>query len=254
MTKPRFVPAIFFFLALALLPAQSQAQNLAEIWVMTPEAGNGAGFVEAFRSHMEFRKTQNDPWSWQMWEVAIGEDVGDFWAISVGHDWADFDAFQDSDFAQVAGSHFGATVAPLVGEVSSYIVRGDTTVAHYPTDPGYEVNLINMVTFHMMPGKAMAFNEAMAKTHEAIVGADLPLYYAASVPVIGGKADTYSIAIFGDKWADFAEPDPTMWEVMTDMYGMEEATAIFTAMGEATERTESSMLRFRGDLSNLPEM
>ena len=254
MTKPPFVPTILFLLALAFLPGQGQAQDLSEAWMITPTAGSGAGFQEAFRSHMEFRKAQGDPWAWSMFEVVIGENAGDFMVISMDHSWADFDSYQDSDFIQLADPHFGATVGPLVETASSMILQGDTAFVKLPTDPDYEVSLVNLMTFHLIPGKAMAFNEALAKLHQAMVGADMPFYYMGSMPIIGGEGDTYSVAILGEKWADFVDPDPSMIQVMMETYGEEEAMAIFTAMGESYHKSESVMLRFREDLSILPEM
>jgi hypothetical protein len=254
MIKPPLLPAILFFLALAFIPTQAQGQNLSEAWMFTPKSGSGTGFQEAFRSHMEFRQVQGDTWNWSMWEVVTGENVGDFMVISMDHEWADFDTYQDSDFAEVAGPHWGATVGPLVEKVSSVILQGDTTFAKLPTDPGYEVNLVNLMTFHLIPGKMMAFNQALAQIHQAMVGADMPVYYMGSMPVIGGEGDSYNVAILGETWADFADPDPNMMEAMVETYGEEEAMAIFTSFGESYHTSESVMLRFREDLSILPEM
>jgi hypothetical protein len=189
-----------------------------------------------------------------MWEVVTGENVGDFMVVSMDHDWADFDAYQNSGFAEAVGPHWGATVGPLVEEVSNVILQGDTTFMKLPTDPAYAVDLINLITFHIIPGKMMAFYEALGQIHEAMIGADMPVYYMGSMPVVGGEGDTYHIAIMGRNWADFADPDPNMMEVMAETYGEEEAMALFTSFGESYHKSESVMLRFREDLSIILEM
>jgi hypothetical protein len=252
--KAPLVSAALFLFALALIPSGLQAQNLAEGWLLTPKSGSEAGFVEAFKSHMAFRQAQGEPWSWQMWEVIVGENVGDFMVISMGHDWADFDAYENSEFLPAASAHFGATVGPLVEDAQNMILQADTTFQHMPTDPSYEVGFIQMVTFHLIPGKAMVFHEAMAKLQEAMVDGGMPGYWVGTAPVIGGPGDSYSVAILGRTWADFSEPDPTMEEMLIDSYGAEEAMAVFTSIMESYHKSESVMLRFRPDLSILPEM
>ena len=254
MTKPTLLPAILLSLALAFIPTQTEGQNLSEAWMFTPKPGSGAGFQEAFRSHMDFRRTHGETWSWSMWEVVVGENVGDFMVVSMGHDWADFDSYQNSGFAETVGPHWGATVGPLVDEISNVVLQGDTTFMKLPEDPAYSAELINLMTFHIIPGKLMAFYEALGQIHEAMTGADMPVYYMGSMPVVGGEGDTYHIAILGRDWAEFADPDPSMMEVMAETYGEEEAMAIFTSFGESYHKSESVMLRFRGDLSIIPEM
>ena len=254
MTKPPLVPAILFLFVLALIPSQANAQYLAEMWQVTPKAGMEAGFQEAFKTHMEFREAQGDPWIWQTWQVVVGDDVGDFLIVSTGHEWADWDAYENSEFVTTAGPHFGATVAPMVEDATNLIFQMDTTMQKLPTDPEMEANLLQMMVFHVAPGKMMAFSEEMMKFHAAIVEADLPFYYLSTIPVIGGESDTFTIATFGPNWAHFADPDPSMMEVMVQKYGEEEAMGIWTRMGEVTVKFESAMLRYRPDLSNVPEM
>ncbi len=235
--KPPIVPAILFLFGLALIPSQANAQYLAEKWQITPKAGLEAGFQEAGKTHMEFRMANGDPGYWQTWEVRVGENVGDYLFIIWEHEWADWDAYEASDFAKVASPHWGATVAPLVEDAVNYISETDTTMIKFPTDPDFEANLVNVMTLHVAQGKMMEFREEMAKFHQAIVDADMPVYYRPSVPVIGGESSTFTIAAFGPNWAHFADPDP----IMGQMYGEEEAMAIFTRMGEVAVKVESSM-------------
>ena len=45
--------------------------------------------------------------------------------------------------------------------------------------------------------------------HEAIEAADMDVYYSSDYMAAGGDGPLFSIAIMGDNWASFAEPDPT---------------------------------------------
>jgi hypothetical protein len=222
------------------------------MWQITPKAGMEIGFQEAFKAHMEFRKAQGDPWSWQTWEIVVGADVGDFLIVSWDHPWADFDAYENSDFAGIAGPHFGATVAPLVEDAVNMISQSDTTIQKLPTDPDYQANLVMVMSFDLLPGKYMAFNQAMAQMNAAMQ--EMPFFYTSSAPVVGGDGSDFTLAFIGENWADFTEGDPNMMEVMAEMYGEEETMAIWTTMDECIASIASSMVRLRPDLSNMPEM
>ncbi len=250
--KPPLVPSVLFLFALALIPGQAQCQLVSEMWQITPKAGMEAGFQEAFKAHMEFRVAQGEPWVWQTWEVVVGEDVGDFLVVSWDHAWADFDAYENSDFPGIAGPHWGATVAPLVEDASNGIFQSDTTIQKLPTDPEYQVSLVQVMSFDLVPGKYMAFNQAMAQLNVAMM--EMPFYYTSSAPVVGGDGSDFTLAFLGENWADFTEEDPNFMEVMAEVYGEEEAMAIWNTLDECIDSATSSMLRLRPDLSNLPEM
>jgi hypothetical protein len=51
---------------------------------------------------MEFRQEQGDPWSWGIGQVVVGENLGTYYALSGPHSWADFDAYNNSEFTQIA--------------------------------------------------------------------------------------------------------------------------------------------------------
>ena len=148
--KPPLVPIALF--ALALIPGQAQCQLVSEMWQITPKVGMEAGFQEAFKAHMEFRKAQGSPWVWQTWEIVVGEDVGDFLIVSWDHPWADFDAYENSDFAGIAGPHFGATVAPLVEDAANMISQSDTTMQTKAVMVGDPVLTGNSVATHPFIG------------------------------------------------------------------------------------------------------
>ena len=256
MTKRAFVPATLFLFALAVLPGQSQAQNLSEGWVLTPKMETSAAFQEAFKSHMEFRVAQGEPWVWQTWECVVGVKtlVISWWCdrITPGRISTSTrtvtSLWSPEPISERRWGHCWKTH-------KNGIMQADTAFQSWPTDPAYEVNLIQMITFHLIPAKGMAFQEALAKftrpsperTCRGITGATCPSGW-------GVKGNSYSIVLLGESWADFAEPDPTMVEVVVEAYGQEEAMAIFASFAETYHKSESVMLRLRKDLSNLPEM
>lgn len=250
MTRYRIAFPFLALLALALLPVSSGAQTVSRIWSFTPKAGAGPAVAEAIRAHTQYRDALGDPWDWDVYEVAVGEDTGKYYAASWNHTWADFDAYEAWPNGAAASAHFQATVAPLLEKISNEVTRANPEIAKLPSDPSYVPTLINVTDFYLMPGKQMAFSQALAKIHEAIVAADMPFYYSSDSREVGGSGPVYAIAGWGQRWADFVDPDTSMEEVMVQHYGEEEAMEIFTSFGESIHHWESFVVRYRQDLSS----
>jgi hypothetical protein len=249
MTRHRFAFPFLFILALALLPATTQAQDMTRFWEFTPKAGNTPAFVEAFRAHVEYRKELGDPWSWYVYETVVGKDFGKFYVASWNHTWADFDAYDQWENGAAASAHFQATVSPLVEEMTTNISQSNRQMERMPADPNWVPGFVNVTTFFINPAKQGQFNEMIMKWHEAIEAADMDVYYASDFLAAGGEGPLFSIAIMGDNWASFAEPDPTMEQVMVAHFGEEEAMEIFTSFGESYHYYDNMIVRPRPDLS-----
>ena len=250
MTTFRFVSSFVFTFVMALGVIPAQGQELGRMWAFTPKMGQGPAFEEALRGHMEFREAQGDPWDWQIYQVVVGDNVGDYVVASWEHTWEDFDAYDAFSGGPVLSAHFQATAGVLLEDMTTHISDGSQGIKNLPEDPNYEVNLVFVTDFYLMPGKQGAFNEALMKFDEAIKGANMSFYYSSSVLAVGGSGPVYSIAGLTSNWAEFADPDPSMEQVMMEKYGEEEAMEIFTAFSEAVHHTESFVVRYRRDLSS----
>jgi len=248
MTKRYLVSPILFILALALLPVATQGQTISQMWEFTPKAGSGTAFAEALKAHIEYRKSQGDPWTWEVYEEEVGPNPGKFYVGSWDHSWSDLDAYDAWGAGGEAGAHFQATAAPLLEDMTTYITQ-DGPINRYPDDPNWSPTLVNVTVFHLLPGKQMAFQDAIMKVDEAIKNSSMPFYYSSSLLAAGDSGPAFSVAGFGENWADFADPDPSMEQVMTDMYGEDEAMEIFTAFSEAVHHWDSFIVRARPDLS-----
>ena len=121
MRSRNFPFTLMLGLCLAPFVESAPAQTIAMTYTLTPKAGSGAGFETALKRHMEWRVDNGDPWVWEIYQVATGDDLGAYVARSPGHTWADIDAYEASDFQPAAEAHFGATVGPLMASESSTI-------------------------------------------------------------------------------------------------------------------------------------
>jgi hypothetical protein len=113
-------------------------------------------------------------------------------------------------------------------------------------DVGSSHTISQMWEFMPKPGSGPAFEEAIKAHVEYRKSQGDPWTWDVYHQVVG---PTMSIAGFGDNWADFADTDPNMEQVMMETYGEEEAMEIFYAFGEAVNHWESFIVRHRPDLS-----
>ncbi len=234
-------------IGLTLAPGQLRAQNLAQVWTLKPTPGSGAGFEAALRQHMEWRKANGETWNWTMYQIVTGPNQGDYVARSGGHTWADFDAY-DAGFGPEGGLNYGATVSPLTASASMTVSITDTTKARLPEDVD-EYNLLNVITWTLVPGRGRAFREVVDKYHAAITEADAPFYYVFVNPIAGSTGPSITGVFFEKNWAGFAPSDPTLAEIMTEKYGEEEFEAIQEQLNSSVVSTETQILRRRQDLS-----
>ena len=84
---------------------------------------------------MEFRKAQGDPWDWQIYQVVVGDDVGDFYAASWNHTWEDFDSYDAFEGGEILSAHFQATVGPTLEDMTTVITDGSQGIKSFPKTP-----------------------------------------------------------------------------------------------------------------------
>lgn len=241
----RLLPAVLAGFVLSLLPRVAPAQELARVYLVSPK--EGADLTAAIREHARWREQNGDPWTWGVYEVVNGENLGSFVIRSGGHSWADFDAYEQGEFAEAAGAHYEATMAPAIGSVSSVITAADT--AHQRLPESFEnIQLYSVITWHLEPDKVQDFQEAIDRIHAAIGQTDWPARYAFVSPANGADGPQTSIVLFYENWAAFRGPEKTFDEMMQEAYG-EEAEAIFQKFSGSYRWSESYVLRIRPDLS-----
>lgn len=231
-------------------PADAGAQELARIYRFSPQ--NGGTFEAALQKHVSDRIEHDDPWGWMVMEVVAGENYGDFIVRSGSHTWADFDAY-DQGFGAESGLHFQVSVAPLVEDVESWITEEDTANSRLPTDAEWpDIELIEVITYHVKPGQQQRFDELVGTVHGAIEASDWPVRYAWVDHVAGLGGPRKTLAIFFEDWAGFEEPETPMYEMLQDELGEDEAQSVMEDFGQTYRYVESSILRWRRGLSVPP--
>ena len=238
-------------LAAAALGAASQPvvaqQQVARLYVVKPHPGHEMQFEEALAAHAEWRRENNDPWSWSVAQVVAGDDLGLWYIRSGGHQWADFDTY-DAGFALPALEHWMNNVNQHVANTASMVTTSDTTNVRWPEDPS-AIRFVTLIDFYLRPGQQQAFFEVVNKFHEAIVQTEFPAYYSFNWSAAGGPGNMIRLALPYESWADMAPPETTMAAMVADVYGPEEAQALNERFDNTLRRSQSTVLMIRPDLS-----
>jgi hypothetical protein len=66
-------------------------QHVAQFVVWKPKAGLEQSFEKGYRQHLEWHKSNRDPWGWYGWFIISGPRSGQFVDATVDHAWSDFD-------------------------------------------------------------------------------------------------------------------------------------------------------------------
>lgn len=236
--------------ALLALPDSSAAQDLAEVYQLTPKEGQAPALESALKGHAQWREEQDDPWSWNVYQVALGERYGTFVVRSSGHSWSDFDGYLEQ-FGSRAIPEFQAHVAPLVSETRTSIVRMDTALSRVPEDPS-DFSVFSVTTYDLEPGQGEDFYQVVEQVHEAAVEHDYAGHYFVYHIEYGAGAEDARIVVPHTSWSDLEPPEETLGDVVSQAYGEEKTAEIFDRFSESFRSAENMVVVARPDLSVNP--
>jgi hypothetical protein len=229
------------------IPAHAQDNTYARGYAVTAKDGMVAQFEAALKSHVQWRSENNDPWTWSVSAVEVGEHLGEYSIRSGGHSWADFDAY-DAGFGPEGLVHWNATVAPLVESIASTVTTTDQALSN-PPPAGTPYAFVTVTTFHVRPGRELQFNQAITSATEILREHNWGGHYLWSSFVLGGgTGPVMRLVSFHASWADMADPDPSFEAIMMQALGEEGFLEWVYELGQTYRGIESYTLRRRPDL------
>jgi hypothetical protein len=224
----------------------AQGSNLAFVYSVRPHAGQEMAFEAALKEHMAFRATNGDAFTWSVFQAMMGDDMGAYYIRSASHSWADLDAYTgDSEFQQAAGSHFGATIAPMLAGMSSSVTVLDTANSHQPTNME-EMNVFMITQVHVDGSAQIGMDAALTAYHETATANDM--YHGILRTVVGGARGDLTIVNYAEDFAGLEEPSPTLNELMLEEHGMDDFREVGQAWLAGVEDTRSTVIVLRRDL------
>lgn len=254
------VGAVALFALGALLgpvPAHLAAQeaaaggDIAQIYRVTPKEGHGYDFEEGVKRYFEDVADADAPWAWFIWEIITGEDTGSYMVGTFGHAWADFD--QQPDDPSGIQASFRANIEPHVAHAEGSIWAFDQELSRGTPD-GSPSSFAQVYFYRPEFGTEAQVRDAFVQVKEAAEAAQWAgSMWEVYVLVNGGVHPQLAVVLQGDSFADFAEPDPAMDEMLSEQLGEEAAMELFGTFSAAMAGEHSEMLAFREDLSYVPE-
>jgi hypothetical protein len=249
MRKP-FLVLVVFCLAATLAVAQAAPPaSVCEIHVNKPKPGMTSQYEQGRTKHMAWHKSQNDSWTWHVWEITTGPDTGSYLVSSCGHEWKDFDGRDKFNLADSvdANANMGPSLASST--MSYYVLRADLSapMAAGPTPP-----YLSVTHFFLKPEGALDFFDGAKKVGAALTKTGTPSppteWYSL---VNGGRGPELVLAQARKSIGDLAGPAKTLDQIMQEAYGAEGATTM-SAIRKAYYSAVSELLQLRPELSYVP--
>jgi hypothetical protein len=245
MKKILVAVAVASLFALAA-QAQPMGGEVARIYLNTPKPGGTKAYEAGRKKHMEWHRSQNDPWSWFTWQIVTGERADAYYVGTFGHDWKEFDgrtAFDEADDANAA-INLDPVTTSSVPMIYRYLSK-----ASRPTGSA-EPSPYSQLTFYYVKLEGVPeFTRAIERVKEVLDKANWPVHAEWYGLVSGGEGPLFVVSVARSTWADFAPTAKTLDMVVAEATGVAESNALFDAIRRNTTKVYSEILRYRPDLS-----
>lgn len=233
----------------ATLSAQDKPGDVALVYSAKAKSLNFMQLDAAIKKHFEWHRANKDNFTWNIWQVASGEDMGDFVVGTFGHHWKDFDAH--AAFDEKDDADFIANALPSIEKVSV----GYWTYLPDVSRPGTSTSptaMAQITHYFLKPDGFAAFLDALKETRAAMEKSSYPMTFEWYRLVSGGEGPQLVLAVDRNSWADMEAPAKSLDQTLAEAVGPQKAVALLNAIREGTRFTRSYMLRYRSDLSYVP--
>lgn len=210
------------------LPLSTQAEDnpppLAEVWLVTPKAGQLGEFQAAFKQHGEFRQAHGDPFKWQVYTSIVGDELNRYAIRYCCVNWADLDAYENWNEAnpEVLG-HWFETVAPYVENIQHYFDEIDWDDSHWAADAG-PFRYFAVTEWGIKGGHEADFTSARKMMSQIAINQGWTTAGRNWIwtNAIGGK-DRSAIVVPHENFAHMAGGEETFYEFLAKHMGSDEA-------------------------------
>jgi hypothetical protein len=249
MRKP-FLVLVVACLAATLAVAQAPPPaSVCEIHINKPKPGMTSQYEQGRAKHMAWHKSQNDSWTWNVWEITTGPDTGNYLVASCGHDWKDFDG--RDKFNADDGANANATMGPSLATstMAYYVLRPDLGP---PTPQGATPPYLSVTHFFLKPEGALDFFDGARKVGAAMAKTGTPSPPTNWFSLANGGHGPELVLVQDRKSiGDLAGPAKSLDQIMQEAYG-DQGAAIMAALRKGYWSSTSELLHFRPDLSYVP--
>lgn len=233
--------------------SKMNANNVCRIYFERPKPGDVAGFEQSRKQHFQFHKSQGDTWTWNVYEITTGENMGMYVVSTCGHGWKDLDAWDQKmgeGDTKNANDVMGPHLAMTSGSV--YTVRGDMSLADPKAPPA---KLVTVSIFHLKPGTADQFAGWVHKMNPLVRNEATRKKNTTWMELSnGGSTPTFVLVTNREGWGELAPPEKanSNRDLGVAAWGQAEYDAGFKQFSDAIASVNTEAAIYRPDLSYNP--
>lgn len=246
------------FLALAL-PAVLSAQvpdsiegEAGLVFSYQPLPGQESQFFDGYRSHLDWHREHDDPFTWYGWTVLTGDRVGTFVDGTFG---ISYEAFGNRVKPQEDRSHFENSVAPYAEVLARKLFRLERDLSTaFPLEEQKPSRFVDAYTFSVAPGKEPLFEEILSELAGAGGEPESGMRVTVYRQLTGGVLPAYLVLVPREGFAAF---DPrgaitTLGHAIERTFPEPRADALLDRFSASVEVVQGETWAYRSDLSYFP--
>jgi len=237
------VSSLLLVLAATVL---AQEGPIGRNFVSEPKNGEAAQWEAAYKEHIAWHRSNNDSWDWDTYQIESGPRLGQYFVRTGRHEWKDFDAHSELDAKD--GANFEATAGKHTKSTTSWFDRTHRNLSRID-EGGGPYKILEYTRVVVKPSEAPQFLNAVSKFHAAFEKTDSPARFVTAQTESGGRTSNFVFVWLHKDWASLEQDPMAIPKMMEEVYGRQEADAIFDEFWNSVEDMESFILRHRPELS-----
>lgn len=227
----------------------SQNGNAARVVLIKPKEDRNRDFELGYKRHLEWHKQNKDAWVWYGWQIVAGENFGWFMDGTFGHKWEDFDG-PVLPAADAADNNINVT--PYANFVSnSYMVLLDELSNCSFLETKQPSVLIEFHRFEIKPGFEKEFEQIVSECHK--IFEKQSRRHTVYKMINGGNVPQYIMMFPMDKVSELAKSEVSIENTILNSMSASASVLMQQKMEKSVEQHSASVLKYRADMSYLPE-
>ena len=216
---------ILLFTLCWMMPAQAQdGDNAAMLAMITPKEGHNEALIKAITDYHKWVANFDGHMEFNWYEILTGPDTGKYVARTGGHNWADFD--KEYDWQKKAGEVFKTNVQPHIDDIQMSMTTEMDEMSYWPENwEGY--THFHVQDWYVANGRYGEFRQGLKKIVDALKAGGFPNHFGFHSVASGGYAGQITLVSANKGWADYAESEPSFYDIMSQELGSEEAFTQF---------------------------
>ena len=226
--------------------AGAQPGPIGQNILVKAKPGQEAQWEAAYKEHLKWHIDMNDSWGWTTFQMLSGPRAGEYFIRTGGHEWKDFDARGDTEGKDSA--NYFETAGKYSDSYTIWFDRIHRNLTRIPEDGG-PYKIIEFTRVFVKSDMVPDFLAVVGKFHAAFEKTNSPNVYATVQTETGGRTSNFMFVGLHDNYAGLEQDPSAIPAMMEEVYGRQEAAAIFEEFQACVDSTESYIAVRRDDLT-----